>query len=110
MHKRAFFAILAVSIVMTAASLGVSASRYLSLKYYAPPPPPAVRGTPPADAPGGQGPRPSALPPERWTNVFAPAQGMNIPSKAAKSQAEGPAPETRYVLIGTIASDAKASR
>lgn len=113
MHKRAFFAILAGSIVLTAASLGISASRYLSLKYYAPPPPPAVRGTPPGDAQrgqGGPGARPSVLPPERWTNIFAPAQGMNIPSRAAKSTAEGAAADTRYVLIGTIASDVKTSR
>src|SRR5512143_2993207 len=110
MHKPAFLAILVVSIILTAASLGISASRYLSLKYYAPPPPLAVRGTPPADAPGSRGARPSALPPERWTNIFAPAQGMNIPSKAGKSKADEAAPETRYVLIGTVASDVKASR
>ncbi len=110
MHRPAFFAILAVSIVLTAASLGISASRYLSLKYYAPPAPPAVRGTPPAGAQGGPGARPSVLPPERWTNIFAPAQGMNIPSKAAKAKVEDAATETRYVLIGTIASDAQTSR
>ena len=113
MHKPAFFAILAVSIVLTAASLGISASRYLSLKYYAPPAPAAARGIAQATARGGlggPGARPSALPPERWTNIFAPAQGMNIPSRAAKAKAEDAAPATRYVLIGTIASDAKASR
>lgn len=113
MHKRAFFAILAGSIVLTAASLGISASRYLSLKYYAPPPPKAVRGTPGAAVqrgPGGPAARPSTLPPERWTNIFAPAQGMNIPSKAAASKADVAAADTRYVLIGTIASDIKTSR
>ncbi len=113
MQRPAFFAILAASIVLTAASLGISASRYLSLKYYAPPPPAAARGTAAADPRGGQGgpgARSSALPPERWTNIFAPAQGMNIPSRAMKGKSDEAVPETRYVLIGTIASDARASR
>ena len=137
MHKPAFFAVLAVSIVLTAASLGVSASRYLSSKYYVPPPAPAARGLAPVDGKGGratgmpadgQAPRGPAVPgsapaepagagasapatpPERWTNVFAPSQGMDIPSKLAKSKGEETAPETRYVLIGTIASETRASR
>lgn len=113
MHKPAFFAVLAASIVLTAASLGVSASRYLSLKYYAPPPAPVVRGTLTAGVPGAQagaGARAATLPPERWTNIFAPAQGMDVPSKSAKSTGDAAAPETRYVLIGTVASDVKASR
>ncbi|MGE5189808.1 MAG: type II secretion system protein GspC [Gemmatimonadota bacterium] len=105
MQKPAFLAILAASTVVTASSLGVSASRYLSLKYYAPPAPPAARA-----AAGAAGQRAAAPAPDRWTNVFAPAQGMNIPSKIAKSGEAEPAVETRYVLIGTIASDAKSPR
>ncbi len=109
MHKPAFFGILAASLALTAGSLGVSASRYLSLKYYAPPPPPAVRGTPPGDGRRGTDAR-QAVPPERWTNIFAPAQGMSVPSKVARSgPAEAP-PEIRYVLIGTIASDVPTAR
>ncbi len=107
MHKSAFFGILAVSIGVTAGSLGIAASRYVSLKYYAPPPAQAARGARPADIPGGLA---SALPPERWTNIFAPGQGMNIPSKAPKGKAEEAAADTRYVLIGTIASDARTAR
>jgi type II secretion system protein C len=105
MQKPAFFAILAASTVVTASSLGVAASRYLSLKYYAPPSPSAARATPAA-----AGPRQSTLAPDRWTNIFAPGQGMSIPSKIAQTKGAEPASDTRYVLIGTIASDAKASR
>ncbi len=107
LHKPAFFGILAVSLGMTAGSLGVAASRYLSLKYYAPPPAQAARGGRQADVPGGAA---SAFPPERWTNIFAPAQGMNIPSKTAKGKTEEAATDTRYVLIGTIASESRSAR
>jgi len=108
MHKPAFFGILAVSIGLTAGSLGIAASRYLSLKYYAPPPAlAAARGGRQAEVPGGPA---FTLPPERWTNIFAPGQGMNIPSKAPKGQAEAAATDTRYVLIGTIASESRNAR
>ncbi len=108
MHKSAFFGILAVSIGLTAGSLAIAASRYLSLKYYAPPPAQAARGARPSDVPGGAA---SALPPDRWANIFAPGQGMNIPSKLGKVKGEEAAvAETRYVLIGTIASEAASAR
>ncbi len=107
MHKSAFFGILAVSIGVTAGSLAIAASRYLSLKYYAPPPAKAARGVRPADVPGGPA---ATLPPDRWTNIFAPGQGMNIPSKLAKGKAEDAVAETRYVLIGTIASESASAR
>ncbi len=108
MHKYAFFGILAVSIGLTAGSLGIAASRYLSLKYYAPPAAQAARGARPGELPGGTA---SSLPPERWTNIFAPGQGMNIASKLAKGTADNAAvAETRYVLIGTIASEARSAR
>ncbi len=110
MDKPAFFGILAVSIALTAGSLGIAASRYLSLKYYAPPPPQAARATSPANARGGPEAREADAPPDRWTNIFAPQQGMNVPSKLAAAKGAGDAPETRYVLIGTIASDSSASR
>ncbi len=108
MHKPAFFGILAASIALTAGSLGVSASRYLSLKYYAPPT--APRGASPADARGAADARKATLPPERWTNIFAPAQGMNIASKLASSKGEDAASDIRYVLIGTVASNVPSSR
>ncbi len=107
MHRPAFFGILAVSIGLTAGSLGIAASRYLSLKYYAPPPAQSARGARQADVTGGPA---SALPPERWTNMFAPGQGMNIASKAAKGKALEAASDTRYVLIGTVASELPTAR
>ncbi len=106
MHKSAFFGILAVSIGLTAGSLAIAASRYLSLKYYAPPPAQAARGARPIDIPRGA----ITLPPERWTNIFAPGQGMNIASKLAKGKADEAVADTRYVLIGTIASESPGAR
>ena len=44
------------------------------------------------------------VPPDQWTNLFAPAQGMKLPSRLpsanAKSASQGP--RTAYVLVGTI--------
>lgn len=104
MQKTVFYGIVGVSLAVTAASLGFMASRLLSLRYYAPPPPAPKR----APAPATQA---ATIPPERWTNIFAPAQGMDIPSriKSAKSR-EGAVSGTRYVLLGTISSDSRAAR
>jgi general secretion pathway protein C len=51
------------------------------------------------------------LPQERWTNIFAPASGMNIPSRFP-GQIAGPAPTstTSYILLGTISSDLPTAR
>jgi type II secretion system protein C len=105
MQKSAFYAIVGISLLVTAVSLGYSASRYLSTRYYAPPaPPPSGEET----APKGRSP---ATPPEQWTNIFAPSSGMNIPSQYAETVA-GPVPTSTsaYVLLGTISSDAPAAR
>jgi type II secretion system protein C len=105
MQKSAFFAIVGISLLVTAVSLGYSASRYFSTRYYAPPPPPVVGKV---ARPGG---RATDLPPERWTNIFAPASGMNIPSRFP-GQISGPAPtsSTSYLLLGTISSDLRSAR
>ena len=105
MQKSAFFAIVGISLLVTAVSLGYSASRYFSTRYYAPPPPPVVGKV---ASPGGQT---TDLPPERWTNIFAPASGMNIPSRFP-GQISGPAPtsSTSYLLLGTISSDLRTAR
>jgi type II secretion system protein C len=106
MQKTAFYAIVGASLLVTAVSLGYSASRYLSARYYAPPPPP-----PPGKevSPGGQV---SLPPPGKWTNIFAPSSGMDIPSRVAE-KGLGPAakaPTTPYVLLGTISSESPAAR
>ena len=79
MQKPTFFAILCVSLTITAVSLGFAASRYLSIRYYAPPPPAAA-----AD-PRSAGETRSTIPPEQWTNVFAPSAGMGVPSRYDKT-------------------------
>jgi general secretion pathway protein C len=105
MQKSAFFAIVGISIVVTAASLGFSASRLLSSRTPAASPAgPAARSTT-ADAP-----RVAALPPERWTNLFAPDKGMEIPSKIAGSGEKSAAPKTNFVLLGTVTSDLRQAR
>lgn len=106
MQKPVFFAILGVSIVITAVSLGFAASRYLSIRYYAPPPAPAA-----AD-PRSAGETRPGVPPEQWTNIFAPSAGMGIPSRYDKAVAGSAVPNsnTRYVLLGTISSDSPTTR
>jgi len=106
MQKPTFFAILCVSLTITAVSLGFAASRYLSIRYYVPPPPAAA-----AD-PRSVGETRSAIPPEQWTNVFAPSAGMGVPSRYDKTATGSQVPEsnTRYVLLGTISSETGGTR
>ena len=105
MQKSAFYAIVGISLLVTAVSLGYSASRYLSTRFYAPPAP---------SPPGGEtapGKRASGPPPEQWTNIFAPSSGMNIPSHYAGTVAGPVATSTSaYVLLGTISSDSPTIR
>lgn len=106
MQKSAFYAIVGISLLITAVSLGYSASRYLSMRFYAPPPPPAQ---PAEAAPGAAG--DSSAEPEQWTNVFAPSAGMNIPSRyAGQASVQETVSTTPYVLLGTIASESPAAR
>ena len=105
MQKPAFYAIVGISLLVTAVSLGYSASRYLSIRYYAPPPPP------PPGKEAASFARAPDLAPERWTNIFSPSGGMAIPSKlAGKDAGPASAPTTAYVLLGTISSDLPTSR
>lgn len=105
MQKPVQLAVLGVSIVVAACSLGVTLARSLSLRAYAPKA--AARAAPPSPGRGV----PSATP-EQWTNLFAPAQGMKTPSRlpsaTAKSGSQGP--RTAFVLVGTIASSNPDSR
>ena len=66
---------------------------------HGPPPLPADRAVPTA-------------PPEQWTNLFAPAQGMKLPSRlpAANGKSGSQGPRTAFVLVGTIVSSNPASR
>ncbi len=109
MQKTAFYAIVGASLLVAAVSLGYSASRYLSIRYYAPPPAPLPGKE---DTSGGQTP---LLPPEKWTNIFAPSSGMGIPSRVAEEGlgvglAPAQTPTTPYVLLGTISSGSPTAR
>lgn len=105
MQKPAFYAIVGASLVVTAVSLGYSASRYLSARYFAPPPPP-----PRAEETALSGRNPSP-PPEQWTNIFAPSAGMDVPSRWAGTGTGAPsASPSAYILLGTISSDSAAAR
>jgi len=106
MQKPAFYAIVGTSLLVTAVSLGYSASRYFSTRYYVPPPPRPVGEE---ANPAGRTPD---LPPERWTNLFAPASGMDIPSRFP-GQVAGPVTTvstTSYILLGTISSEQRTAR
>jgi general secretion pathway protein C len=104
MRKPVYLAVLGISIVVAAGSLGVTLARYLSLRAYAP-----KSAARPAAAPERVVP---TMPPEQWTNLFAPQQGMKLPSKLpsanAKSASQGP--RTAFVLVGTIVSSSPAAR
>ncbi|MDA8122593.1 MAG: PDZ domain-containing protein [Deltaproteobacteria bacterium] len=104
MQKPAFYGIVGVSIVVTAVSLGYSASRFLSVRHFAPRPAAVARG---AAGPDSSAPQ---TPPERLSNVFAPEQGMEIPSRMTGIPRPAEAPTARYVLLGTIASESSFAR
>jgi len=105
MRKPAHLAILGVSIVVAAGSLGMTLTRYLSLRAYGP-----KAAARPTAAPAER--VVPAAPPDQWTNLFAPPKGMNIPSRlpAANAKTVSLAPRTAFVLVGTIVSSSPAAR
>ena len=105
MRKPVHLAILGISIVVAAGSLGMTLARYLSLRDYAP----KAEGRPSA-APAGRA--VPAVPPEQWTNLFAPAQGMSLPSRlpSASSKSASQAPRSAFILVGTIVSSSPSAR
>jgi hypothetical protein len=105
MPKPVYLAVLGISIVVAAVSLGVLLTRYLGLLAYSPKAPPAT-----AAAPAGK--TVAIPPPEQWNNLFAPAQGMNLPSRlpTANAQSASQASRTAFVLVGTIVSSSPDAR
>jgi len=105
MRKPIYLAVLGVSIVVAAGSLGMTLSRYLSLRAYAPKAPTRASAAPPAQAV-------PTMPPEQWTNLFAPAQGMKLSSRlpAANAKSASQGPRTAFVLVGTIDSSTPSTR
>jgi general secretion pathway protein C len=104
MQKSAFYAIVGISLFITAASLGFSASRLLSPRYAAPAA--AAQGKTAAAAAQGS----ASVPPERWSNLFVSDRRMDIPSKIAGAGAAVAMPKTNFVLLGTIASNTRTAR
>ena len=104
MRKQVHLAVLGISIVVAAGSLGMTFSRYLSLRAYAP----NVAARPAAAAERVV----PTMPPEQWTNLFSPSQGMKIPSRlpAAGAKSVSQAPRTAFILVGTIVSSNPATR
>lgn len=105
MRKPVHLAVLGISIVVAAGSLGMTLARYLSLRAYAP----KTAARPAAAAPERVVPTTT---PEQWTNLFAPAQGMKTPSRlpGANTKSVSQGPRTAFVLVGTIVSSNPASR
>jgi type II secretion system protein C len=98
-------AIVVLSIVVAAGSLGVTLTRFLGLLAYSP------KGTAQAAAtPGGPG--VPAAPPEEWNNLFAPGDGMKMSSRlpAVDPKTGSQATRTSFILVGTIVSSSPASR
>ena len=104
MRKPVHLAVLGISIVVAAGSIGMTLAGYLSLRAYAPRTVARTTAAPPARAV-------PATPPEEWTNLFAPAQGMGLPSRlpAANAKSVSQGPRTAFVLVGTIVSSNPAS-
>ena len=104
MRKPVYLGVLVVCIVVSAISLGIALTRYLGLRAYAPK---AAARAPVSTAEQVVPP----IPPEQWTNVFAPAQGMNLPSRlpATGGISVSQAPRTAFVLVGTIVSSSPAA-
>jgi len=105
MRKQACLAVLGISIVVAAVSLGVTLTRYIGLRAYSP-------GT---AARAGATPARQALPvtpPEEWTNLFAPVDGMKMASRlpAVNAKAGSPVPRSGFVLVGTIVSPTPSAR
>ena len=105
MRKPVHLAIVGLSIVVAAGSLGVTLTRFLGLLAYSP------KGTAQAAAtPGGPG--VPAAPPEEWNNLFAPGDGMKMSSRlpAVDPKTGSQATRTSFILVGTIVSSSPASR
>ncbi|HEX7519622.1 MAG TPA: type II secretion system protein N [Candidatus Deferrimicrobium sp.] len=105
MRKPVCLAVLGISIVVSAVSLGVTLTRYLGLRAYSP------KGTAEAAAtPAGRDVPPT--PPEQWNNLFAPGDGMKMASRlpVVNVKTASQAPRTSFVLVGTIVSSTPSAR
>ena len=105
MRKPVCLAVVGISIVVAAGSLGVTLTNYLGLLAYSPKGPAQAAAT-------AAGPNVPATPPEQWNNVFAPGDGMKLASRlpAVDAKTGSPAPRSNFVLVGTIVSSTPSAR
>jgi hypothetical protein len=105
MRKPVCLAVLGISIVVAAVSVGVTLTRYLGLRAYSP------KGPAQATVPPGVSEVP-ATPAEEWTNLFAPGDGMKMASRLPAVNAKGgsEAPRSAFLLVGTIVSSTPSAR
>jgi len=105
MRKPVYLAVSGISIVVAAVSLGVALTRYIGLRAYSPKSPPAAEAAPAVEPV-------AATPLEQWNNLFAPEQGMNLPSRlpTANGHSGSQASRTAFVLVGTISSSSPDAR
>ena len=99
MRKALFHGVVGASLAISAVSLGIMLTKYLSFLAYSTKPP---RGS--AEEATQTAPSPA---PESWTNIFAPAAGMRLPSRMPAFS--GPVGESagvrsNFILLGTIVS------
>ena len=88
MRKPVYLAVVGISIVVAAGSLGVTLTNYLGLLAYSP------KGAAQAAATAA-GPDVPATPPEQWNNVFAPGDGMKMASRLPAVDAKTGSQATR---------------
>ncbi|MBW6503375.1 hypothetical protein K0B90_03725 [bacterium] len=105
MRKPVCLAVIGVSIVVAAVSLGATLTRYLGLLAYSP-----MGEARAAATPAGTG--VPSTPPSLWNNLFAPGDGMKLASRlpATDVRTASGAPRANFVLVGTIASSTPSAR
>jgi general secretion pathway protein C len=105
MRKPVYLGVLGMAIAVSAVSIGVTLTRYLSLRAYSPKTPALSAGAPSESAS-------PPLPVEEWRNLFSPSQGMKTPSRLPAAAGKGTAPASRsnFVLVGTIVSSTPSAR
>ena len=105
MRKPVCLAVVGISIVVSAVSLGVTLTRYLGLRAFSP------KGATQAEAtPAGR--NIPSTPAEEWNNLFAPGDGMKMASRlpAVNAKTASQAPRAGFVLVGTIVSSIPSAR
>jgi len=105
MRKPVYLAVVGISIVVAAGSLGVTLTNYLGLLAYSPKG--AVQAAATAAGPGV----PTARQ-EAWNNLFAPGDGMKLASRlpAVDPKTGSQATRTSFILVGTIVSSTPSAR